>query len=362
YYLKGIAALASPALKTAQSVRVTASSIEFRLLEMQRKLSQIAEIPKILSSTLATVSQTFDKLTATELEAAAYVRRKCSYDEDVIDYELSDVTQTDVEAAEDTDTGTDTGTDMNTDVDGNDDDNENELKQIKLLKDVTPESDYASEANYATNESLSEEPDTASSLAGDHDVDVEADDVDSDNAVYYMKLPAVPANHEAAYSSNDDEHVDFDDDEEGENDDCDFLSTTYTWNLRNVPKLRVSDADEYDVYDLTLRPTTPPQEEHQTQRSVDNSAINAGVHDTSKVRAATPLASDSHAPLETEVPTQKLLFKLDNLERKWPWADREKIIYKQSTCHLVPRQPLGLVGQRIQLLAKKKLFVEPKTQ
>lgn len=37
-------------------------SIEQRLREMQRKLSEIAEIPKILSTTLETVSQTFDKI------------------------------------------------------------------------------------------------------------------------------------------------------------------------------------------------------------------------------------------------------------------------------------------------------------
>lgn len=41
-------------------------SIEQRLREMQKKLSEIAEIPKILSSTLETVSQTFDKIVKPE--------------------------------------------------------------------------------------------------------------------------------------------------------------------------------------------------------------------------------------------------------------------------------------------------------
>lgn len=52
--------------------------------------------------------------------------------------------------------------------------------------------------------------------------------------------------------------------------DSDFLSTTYTWNLRNVPKLRINDAE--GVCNLTL---SPQLEQHN--------AI-----DTSKVRAATP--------------------------------------------------------------------------
>ncbi|KAL7723039.1 hypothetical protein ACLKA6_010515, partial [Drosophila palustris] len=144
----------------------------------------------------------------------------------------------------------------------------------------------------------------------------------------------------------------------------DFLSTTYTWNLRNVPKLSINDAE--GVCNLTLS----PQQELELEQ---HNAI-----DTSKVRAATPTPMStrvSTAQLSLEAPpttttttttttadaqSQKLLFKLDNLERSWPWADREKIIYKQSTCHLVSRKPLGFVGQRIQLLANQELLRKDK--
>lgn len=73
--------------------RVLPSSIELRLLEMQRKLSAIAEIPKILSSTLATVSQSFGTMDSefqfeSQSESESVLKRKCSYDEDALDYEL----------------------------------------------------------------------------------------------------------------------------------------------------------------------------------------------------------------------------------------------------------------------------------
>lgn len=88
-----------------------------RLQKMQQKLAEIAEIPRILSSTLATVSETFDKLTIAAIneqhhllgptdeeeplegsdendsfieqpEVNKLFQRKLSYDEDFHDFEL----------------------------------------------------------------------------------------------------------------------------------------------------------------------------------------------------------------------------------------------------------------------------------
>ncbi|XP_017961949.1 uncharacterized protein LOC108654870 isoform X3 [Drosophila navojoa] len=320
-------------------------SIELRLLEMQRKLSAIAEIPKILTSTLQTVSQSFGSLQDVEL---SYMQRKCSYDEDALDYELATEDEHehgDGDEAESEEAGQE---DDLVQVPEDDDDEERLLQQCvaKQLKDLTPESDYASEVNYATNE-LNDEPDEELDTA---DEDVDEDENESAlKTVYYMKLPAVSYSEHDGSDGHEAEERDGDDDDD--DDDSDFLSTTYTWNLRNVPKLRVSDAESPQL-------ETP-----------------ANASDTSKVRPATPTPAPTPKPTCTPTPkdmleatiaspteSQKLLFKLDNLERSWPWADREKIIYKQSTCHLVPRKPLGIVSQRVQLLAKQELQRKDKTQ
>ncbi|KQS62756.1 uncharacterized protein Dere_GG20373, isoform E [Drosophila erecta] len=295
------------------SGRIRASSIEMRLLEMQRKLSAIAEIPKILCSTLATVSQNFGRMSESEVdededEEEAYVQRKFSYDEDALDFELRNGEQ-----AGDTDSD---GEDLVLVREKDDEhvDVSKGAKQSKLLKDVTPESDYASEANYPANEASD---DTES---GDED--------EPSSTVYFMKLPAASA--EDTYSSTEDE------------DDSDFLNTTYTWNLRNVPKLRINDAEAEGELTLGHQAREQPREKEPCLEA-----------EPAKVRPATP--TPKAPPQESaEGQTQKLLFRLDKLERSWPWADREKIIYKQSTCHLVPRKPLGLVGQRMQLLLKDK--------
>ncbi|XP_032571210.1 uncharacterized protein LOC6608979 isoform X2 [Drosophila sechellia] len=300
------------------SGRIRASSIEMRLLEMQRKLSAIAEIPKILCSTLATVSQNFGRMSESEVdeddvEEEAYVQRKFSYDEDALDFELRNGEQ-----AGDTDSD---GEDLVLvrEEDAEHVDVPKGAKQSKLLKDVTPESDYASEANYPANE------------ASD---DTESDDEDEPGStVYFMKLPAAAA--EDTYSSTEDE------------DDSDFLNTTYTWNLRNVPKLRINDAEAEGELTLGHQAREVPQQEQSQEKQPCLEP------EPPKVRPATP--TPKVPPQESaEGQTQKLLFRLDKLERSWPWADREKIIYKQSTCHLVPRKPLGLVGQRMQLLLKDK--------
>ncbi|XP_017132015.2 uncharacterized protein LOC108149125 isoform X3 [Drosophila elegans] len=303
------------------SGRIRASSIEMRLLEMQRKLSAIAEIPKILCSTLATVSQSFGRMSESEVDEGededeeAYVQRKFSYDEDALDFELRDG-----------DLAGDTESDEDDLVQVQVDDDELEVgdapkggKQSKQLKDVTPESDYASEANYPANE------------ASD-DTESEGED-ESGSAVYFMKLPAAPA--EDTSSSSEDE------------DDSDFLNTTYTWNLRNVPKLRVNDAEAEGELTVGNQAKEAPQGQQPMKKDAFLEA------EPTKVRPATPTPQ---APPQdsAEGQTQKLLFRLDKLERSWPWADREKIIYKQSTCHLVARKPLGLVGQRMQLLLKDK--------
>ncbi|TDG51722.1 hypothetical protein AWZ03_001782 [Drosophila navojoa] len=312
---------------------------------MQRKLSAIAEIPKILTSTLQTVSQSFGSLQDVEL---SYMQRKCSYDEDALDYELATEDEHehgDGDEAESEEAGQE---DDLVQVPEDDDDEERLLQQCvaKQLKDLTPESDYASEVNYATNE-LNDEPDEELDTA---DEDVDEDENESAlKTVYYMKLPAVSYSEHDGSDGHEAEERDGDDDDD--DDDSDFLSTTYTWNLRNVPKLRVSDAESPQL-------ETP-----------------ANASDTSKVRPATPTPAPTPKPTCTPTPkdmleatiaspteSQKLLFKLDNLERSWPWADREKIIYKQSTCHLVPRKPLGIVSQRVQLLAKQELQRKDKTQ
>lgn len=105
-------------------------------------------------------------------DVEAYVQRKFSYDEDALDFELRD----DGEQPGDTDSDED---DL-VQVEEDEDEEEEEaaasegVRQSKLLKDVTPESDYASEANYPSNEASD---DTAS----------------EDEQVYFIKLPAAPA-------------------------------------------------------------------------------------------------------------------------------------------------------------------------
>ncbi|KAH8284669.1 hypothetical protein KR018_011171 [Drosophila ironensis] len=318
------------------SGRVRASSIEMRLLEMQRKLSAIAEIPKILSSTLATVSQSFGRISESDLEdvgeegeelGAGCVQRKFSYDEDALDYELRDGDQ-----AGDTDSDEDDL--VQVPEEDEEEDREDEAKggkQSKLVKDVTPESDYASEANYPANEPS-------------HDTETEDEDEDAGHAVYFIKLPrAVPsATEEYASPCPSDQETDDDDD------DSDFLSTTYTWNLRNVPKLRINDAEAEPAKDEL-------QESGDKEEKPEHKKVEQIPEDSEqlKVRPATP--TPQNPPQDSaEGQTQKLLFRLDRMERSWPWADRKKIIYKQSTCHLVPRKPLGLVGQRMQLLLKDR--------
>lgn len=256
--------------------RVLPSSIELRLLEMQRKLSAIAEIPKILSSTLATVSQSFGSLSAEEeqQQQLSHMQRKFSYDEDALDYELleqlaSGDEETEEEAEEDEE-----GEDAEQEDDLGqvpDDEDDDELVSeclAKQLKDLTPESDYASEVNYATNEPDNDNANDKDQVQMEND-----DDLAAHKTVYYMKLPAV-----ASASSSEEE----DDDE----DDSDFLSTTYTWNLRNVPKLRINEGDVDAATDLTLSP----------QLELPGNAI-----DTSKVRAATP--TPTPMPMPTATPT-----------------------------------------------------------
>ncbi|KAH8285699.1 hypothetical protein KR054_012607 [Drosophila jambulina] len=313
------------------SGRIRASSIEMRLLEMQRKLSAIAEIPKILTSTLATVSQSFGRMSESEADEdaeEAYVQRKFSYDEDALDFELR---RDDGEQPADTDSDEDDLVQVEEEEDDEDEEDSaadaEGVKQSKLLKDVTPESDYASEANYPSNE--------ASDDTATEDELEEASD-----AVYFIKLP------EALPSEDDEEQ-----DDEDEDSDSDFLSTTYTWNLRNVPKVRINDAEPDG--ELTLGHQTKELVEQEQCKEHGQEKKKEQLEEQSKVRPATPTPQ---APSQdsAEGQTQKLLFRLDKLERSWPWADREKIIYKQSTCHLVPRKPLGLVGQRMQLLLKDR--------
>ncbi|XP_068147688.1 aspartic and glutamic acid-rich protein [Drosophila tropicalis] len=272
------------------------------------------------------------------------VQRKFSYDEDALDYELIKEEEEEEEEEDeeheakhdlvDDESESDTDTDIENKV--------NEVEQSKLLvKDVTPESDYASEANYATNEPSDESND---------DVDDEEDedeDEDDAKAVYFLKLPAA--------SSQADEENETDTDTDNSSTDSDFLSTTYTWNLRNAPKLRINDDNNDDENDNDDDGDEAKEEEEDNELKRQQQYKHQESYEKPAIRPATPTPTPTPQgnPM-AELQTQKLLFKLDKLERSWPWADREKIIYKQSTCHLVPRKPLGLVGQRMQLLLKDK--------
>ncbi|XP_065368902.1 RNA polymerase-associated protein LEO1-like, partial [Calliphora vicina] len=346
------------------------STIEKRLQDLQRKLSEIAEIPKILSSTLATVSQTFDKLTTTLPPPIAPThcrhhfpsgneycphfygneqRRKLSYDEDVYDFELSDEADG---------------------VDAVDEDFDAKQAYLQLKryaakhrksKDVTPESDYASESNYQPNDTdCKDQTDLASANDGD-DNDVTDDDYnydDNDNAAVttsndedddsekscdmyeefnlsVLKIPLGHVNDEYDIK----EYADDDDDEKDSADDEDFLTTTFTWNLRNKPKLQITDSDENDNVNKRDNDDEGDDKLYVSQPKSLNESKDI-------------LCQKQHSKADTPEKEQKL----DKLERSWPWADREKIIYKQSTCHLVPHKPLGLIEKRIQLLVKRNLL------
>ncbi|XP_055849013.1 glutamic acid-rich protein isoform X3 [Episyrphus balteatus] len=201
------------------------ASIEERLREMQRKLSEIAEIPKILSSTLETVSQTFEKFLPPE--PSSHKQTKTAYESDEMD----------------------SMSDENDEILSEPDSLEMECK----YKDLTPESDYVSEIN----------------------------DFDNDRTE----------------TNEDDSECDEDEEQQ------------YTWNSSNVPEVNIEEETE--------------EEEEE--------------------------------PTEEDLIRLEKQEKMEKLERAWPWADREKIVYKQSTCHLVPRQPLGIVEERIKLLAKQNL-------
>uniref|UniRef100_A0A1I8Q0V8 Uncharacterized protein n=1 Tax=Stomoxys calcitrans TaxID=35570 RepID=A0A1I8Q0V8_STOCA len=320
---------------------------------MQRKLSEIAEIPKILSSTLATVSQTFEKLQLNGVvpkpnyltNELYQQKRKLSYDEDAYDYELSDE-EGDGEDAND-----------------NDDLRENfnareaylRLKQHvarqRRSKEVTPESDYASENNYSLdgNEQqgvgqVKEYDDKGEEEGGygddDEDDESNADDVyEKFNLSYFLKSQGHEMKADETESDGD-----------GENDDDDdFLTTTFTWSMPNKSKLRLNDNNSTDT-----SAHVPQNNENNYMRaaSVECADDAEAVDKYSKAMEQSSLDNASNSSQSAE----ECSMKQPKLDKFWPWADREKIIYKQSTCHLVPKKPLGLIEQRIQLLAKHNLL------
>lgn len=240
------------------------SSIELRLLEMQRKLSAIAEIPKILSSTLATVSQSFGSLSCEE----ELYRRKCSYDEDALDYELNEGEEEDEEESSEEEQQPELQLQL-------------EHFKSKCERDGTPESDYASEANYAVN--------------GTHDEQEEEEEEEEEGSeqeeeqletVYYVRLPAACVAADSDDEARRQQQLESVTDAEDSNSDSDdFLSTSYTWNLRNVPKLRINDATT-SVRNLTLSPQLKPE----THNAID----------ISKVRAATPTPTPTPQPEQRE--------------------------------------------------------------
>ncbi|XP_049309194.1 serine-aspartate repeat-containing protein F isoform X3 [Bactrocera dorsalis] len=427
----------------------SAASIEARLREMQRKLSEIAEIPKILSSTLATVSQTFEKLNPSDLQQ----HRKHSYDEDALDYELS---------------GANAEQRLKLKAKGKANAKTAEPfggAKMYLAKDSTPESDYASEGNYESNEADTDD-DYDIADGGDGDGGGDADDDDDENAcegrnikerngaskaAYFEHVESGTSNYnsrardpvknkagseaeaaipyafltrmrpaksslpqrkqykqqhhhdnvndsanvvvsdkdydditttddEAQDYADDDDNEDSDedvvtarlvsddsgsevetevadvagngddddddaiDDDEATDDDEDFLTATYTWNLNKIPKLQLNDekqsGDESNSY--------------KDQIDMDDTDEEKPKKKARWCHADDDLQKEKHLQWVDEEDEKEKKFA-DKLERSWPWADREKIIYKQSTCHLVRRRPLGLVEQRIKLLAKQNL-------
>ncbi|XP_036332619.1 nucleolin-like [Rhagoletis pomonella] len=438
----------------------SAASIEARLREMQRKLSEIAEIPKILSSTLATVSQTFEILKPNDLQQQQLLQqcqqqRKYSYDEDALDYELSGASTVErlklkAKGKAKANAAAKTAFTLN------------EVRLEHLPKDATPESDYASEGNYESNEADTDD-DYGDGEDGDEDgggADIsEASDEESDGKSTYtfaltgIDVSDVDAAETAQYSyvtrmrpaklkqqkmqrkqqqnaqyqrgnvnvsavigvgvggaadmsriryeSKDYDEDDDDDDDEGGEDtdddvvtarlvagDCgdsddeaaeddyddndnggannrnrndddedDFLTTTYTWNLRKIPKLQLNDEEKQSsdesnsVKDQIDMDDTDEEKPNKKARW-----CHADYDDLQQEKHRKQWAADEVGK-EKKVSVYVIMcvFFSEKLERSWPWADREKIIYKQSTCHLVRRRPLGLVEQRIKLLAKQNL-------
>ncbi|XP_075166285.1 uncharacterized protein LOC142238502 isoform X1 [Haematobia irritans] len=344
------------------------ASIEARLRAMQRKLSEIAEIPKILSSTLATVSETFEKLhlngggitpNSTYPSNEQYQqKRKFSYDEDAYDYELSD---------EEGDG------DGDGEGEGNGDVNENfnakeaylRLKQHvarqRRSKEVTPESDYASENNYSlhgANEDLAREnDDNENNDDADDDYDKEANDpeyetsnVEDDDGKENFNLSHFLASQDFANNPNksrsegdgNDEdygktetHEEYANVDNAVDDDEDFLTTTFTWSIPNKSKLRLN---ANSVTDSRSHVPSNRENNYTCFDSVDDCNVR------------------EVAAIEKRNQSEECSSKQPKLDKFWPWADREKIIYKQSTCHLVPKKPLGLIEKRIQLLAKHNLL------
>lgn len=236
------------------------SSIELRLLEMQRKLSAIAEIPKILSSTLATVSQSFGSLSCEE----ELYRRKCSYDEDALDYELNEEEEEDEEESSEEEQQAELQLQL-------------EHFKSKSVRDGTPESDYASEANYAVNGTHDEQE--------EEEVDASEQEEEQLETVYYVRLPAACVAADSDDEARRQEQLESVTDAE-DSDSDDFLSTSYTWNLRNVPKLRINDATT-SVRNSTLSPQLKPE----THNAID----------ISKVRAATPTPTPQPEQREAQV-------------------------------------------------------------
>ncbi|XP_054741035.1 clumping factor A isoform X1 [Anastrepha obliqua] len=402
----------------------SAASIEARLREMQRKLSEIAEIPKILSSTLATVSQTFEKLKPADLQQQqCQQHRKHSYDEDALDYELSGAaTQQRLKLKAKGKVMAKTATTLRG-------------MKMSLAKDTTPESDYASEGNYESNEADTDDDygdsevdgesrnikkaligigmadegkteggsysyvtrlrpskssqgqqqqqqqqqrrhqyphlcDNVKASAGAGVVDVvgmpitqdeeseegseDYDDVDEDSDEDILTARLVAADSDSDdetgadavddnYEAEHDGHGDEDDD-----DDNDFLTATYTWNLSKIPKLQLNDEKQsFDDESNSVKNLIDIVETDDTDEDKPNKKARW-------CHADNDLQHEKHTQWSEEEGEKEKKFT-EKLERSWPWADRERIIYKQSTCHLVRRRPLGLVEQRIKLLAKQNL-------
>lgn len=153
---------------------------------MQRKLSEIAEIPKILSSTLETVSQTFDKLVPNNNQEYLV---DDYYSDDMLDGESYDEEEFD----------------------------QHRSLKTKTSKETTPESDYESEAMYNYEEE---------------------DNYEEDDDSYKVEYQEDDEN----YDDNDDEDVDEDDDDD---DDVDYEydddeTVENLWLENNFPQLTLN--------------------------------------------------------------------------------------------------------------------------
>ncbi|XP_055381016.1 uncharacterized protein LOC129611744 [Condylostylus longicornis] len=259
--------------------KLSRAVIEEKLRSMQRKLSEIAEIPKILSSTLETVSQTFEKFVP-------------DIENDVSAYE-NDINELDV---------------VN-----------NEKFNLDYHFKPIDEDNNSSEKESGTQDDLSnpdillnENNDGQNNNDDDEDEFFEADSLDGDLQKNFINR-IIDDSPESDYISN----------SEGDGDEEYCSPIEITSNTKPVSIMTILNPGK-----------CMPELKTEEEQAEDDEQV----EDDSNVK--TKIVED---PLKKEKNE-----KIDKLEKSWPWADRQKIIYRESTCHLVPR--LSIVESRIKQL------------